>query len=282
MPFEQPALYEPAIAPPDPPPGAAIWFLFRGAELLVSEERAVLPAIGDASMLGLQALRAQYLGRLAGQHCFAAGVPAHATPPPGWAFQGLRRLFQHLEDATLALAGRALQLVEWDRNHLFCGACGSPTRVRQSERARECPNCSLVVYPRLAPVVMCLVRRGEELLLARSPRFPDGVYSAIAGFVEPGETLEQCVHREVQEEVGVRVSNLRYFASQPWPFPHSMMIAFFADHAGGEIAVDGVEIEAADWFRSGTLPKLPARISIARRLIDAAMVEIAEAAALRS
>ncbi len=282
MPFEQPTQYEPAIAPPDPAPGAATWFLFRGSELLVAEERAVLPVIDDASSLGLPAKRAQYLGRLDGAHCFTAAVPADAKPPPGWAFQGLRRLFQRLDEGTLALAGRALQLIDWDRTHLFCGACGTPTVVRLSERARECPSCSLVVYPRLAPVVMCLVRRGEEVLLARSPRFPQGVYSALAGFVEPGETLEQCVHREVQEEVGVRISNLRYFASQPWPFPHSMMIAFFADHAGGDIAADGVEIEAADWFRSATLPKLPARISIARRLIDAAMVEIAEGAALRS
>jgi NAD+ diphosphatase len=122
---------------------------------------------------------------------------------------------------------------------------------------------------------MCLVRRGRELLLARSPRFPKGVYSALAGFVEPGETLEQCVAREVHEEVGVRVTNLRYFASQPWPFPHSLMIAFFADHAEGEIKVDGIEIEAAQWFDCGNLPQLPAKISIARRLIDAAMGEIA-------
>ena len=132
----------------------------------------------------------------------------------------------------------------------------------------------MIVYPRLAPAVMCLARRGPELLLARSARFPRDMYSALAGFVEPGETLEQCVEREVQEEVGVQVRNLRYFGSQPWPFPHSLMIAFHAEFASGEITVDGVEIEDAQWFNIANLPRLPARISIARGLIDSAMAEM--------
>jgi NAD+ diphosphatase len=132
-----------------------------------------------------------------------------------------------------------------------------------------------VVYPRLAPAVMALVRRGrDEILLARSPRFAPGMYSALAGFVEPGETLEQCLHREVREEVGITVTNLRYFASQPWPFPHSLMIAFMADWAGGDIVIDEVEIVEAKWFRIADLPQLPQPISIARRLIDAAVREM--------
>jgi len=134
-----------------------------------------------------------------------------------------------------------------------------------------------VVYPRLAPAVMGLVRREKEILLARAPRFPKDMYSALAGFVEPGETLEQCLEREVYEEVGIKVRNVRYFASQPWPFPHSLMIAFFADYYSGEIRVDGTEIEDAQWFdvrNLENLPRLPARISIARRLIDAAKGEM--------
>jgi NAD+ diphosphatase len=121
---------------------------------------------------------------------------------------------------------------------------------------------------------MALVHRGRELLLARSPHFPPGMYSALAGFVEPGETLEQTLVREVREEVGIEVTNLRYFASQPWPFPHSLMIAFNADYAGGEIAPDPAEIEAAEWFSPERLPPvLPGKISISRRLIDAALGE---------
>lgn len=276
MPFERPWGYEPAIIPPEPPPERSRWFIFRRSQLLVSALPAPPspPFVPDPGALGLSASRIQYLGALKGEHCYAAVVADETEPPSGWVFQGLRALFGALEDTSLALAGRALQIIDWDRTHLFCGACGTPTVPRTVERSRECPACGLLAYPRLAPVVMCLVRRERSLLLARSPRFAKGVYSALAGFVEPGETLEQCVEREVLEEVGVRVANLRYFASQPWPFPHSLMIAFSADYAGGEIRVDGTEIEAAEWFSLAKLPQLPARISIARKLIDAALGEM--------
>ena len=145
---------------------------------------------------------------------------------------------------------------------------------RGNERAKECPACGFIAYPRIAPAVMCLIRRGREILLARSPRFAPGVYSALAGFVEPGETLEQCLAREVLEETAVTIANPRYFASQPWPFPHSLMIAFVADYAGGEITPAPDEIEDAQWFALDALPKLPNRISIARRLIDGVTAEM--------
>jgi NAD+ diphosphatase len=200
-------------------------------------------------------------------------VPA-GEAPEGHGWVGLRALFSVLEDAHFALAGRALQLLQWDRDHQHCGRCGTPTVPRAEERVRECPACRLTAYPRVAPAVMALVRRGRELLLGRSPHFPPGMYSALAGFVEPGETLEQCVAREVAEEVGVTVGNLSYFASQPWPFPHSLMIAFVCDWSGGEIRAQEGEIEAAGWFDVLQLPKLPSKISIARRLIDAVSMEI--------
>src|SRR6266571_5044448 len=161
--------------------------------------------------------------------------------------------------------------------HCFSAEAAADTAARTNERSRECTGCGLVAYPRLAPAVMGLVRRGRELLLARSPRFPEGMYSALAGFVEPGETLEQCLEREVYEEVGIHVCKARYFASQPWPFPHSLMIAFFAEYDSGDLRADGAEIEDAKWFdvrNFENLPRLPARISIARRLIDAAKGEM--------
>ncbi|MCW5627168.1 MAG: NAD(+) diphosphatase, partial [Burkholderiales bacterium] len=139
---------------------------------------------------------------------------------------------------------------------------------------RTCPKCGQTHYPRLAPVAMALIRRGDELLLARSPHFPPGMFSALAGFVEPGESLEECLHREVLEEVGVRVTNLRYFESQPWPFPHSLMVAFHCDWVDGTIVPQAGEIEAADWFPIDRLPMLPNRLSIARRLIDHAVTEM--------
>ena len=173
-----------------------------------------------------------------------------------------------------ALAFRAVQIVEWDRAHQFCGVCGAATETRRDERVRVCPVCAHAAYPRLSPAVMMLVRRGRELLLGRSSHFAPGVYSALAGFVEPGETLESCVEREVMEEVGIKVGALRYFGSQSWPFPNSLMIAFFADYASGQIVLQPEEIEDAQWFDVDGLPELPMPVSISRRLIDAAIAEI--------
>ena len=209
------------------------------------------------------------LGRLGGEHCFATEVAADAAPLPGASWEGLRTLFSVLDDRLFAIAGRALQLIDWDRSHQFCGRCGARTEPRLHERVRVCPACGLSAYPRVAPAVMALVRRGRELLLGRGPHFPAGMYSALAGFVEPGESLEQCVEREVAEEVGVEVAKLRYFASQPWPFPHSLMVAFTCEWAGGELRPQAGEIEDAGWFDVFQLPKLPSKISIARSLIDA-------------
>jgi NAD+ diphosphatase len=268
------------ITPPAELRVPALWFAFQGAQILVMRDGAGarLPSAVNPGELGLVATRSQYLGVLGDQHCFACELREDAAPPPGMHLSGLRALFGAVDESLFALAGRAFQIVDWDRSHQFCGRCGTPTRHRTGERARECPSCGQVHYPRIAPAVMALVRRDDELLLARSPHFPPGMYSALAGFVEPGETLEQTLMREVKEEVGINVTNLRYFASQPWPFPHSLMVAFFADYAGGEITPDPAEIEAADWFTVKRLPPaLPGKISISRRLIDAALQELGAA-----
>jgi NAD+ diphosphatase len=258
------------------PAADALWFVFRGSELLLQEQAGTMALPRHHTLEGdlknqLNQGLTLYLGELDGTDCHAGVIPAENTDE-GWRWIGLRQVFGLLPEAQFALAGRALQLLEWDRSHRYCGACGTATVHRDSERSRECPACALVAYPRLSPAVMCLVRRGDQLLLARSPRFPAGMYSALAGFVEPGETLEQCVQREVLEEVGIHVGKLRYFASQSWPFPHSLMIAFFGEYESGEITVDGIEIEAAAWFSPSQLPPLPANISIARKLIEAALM----------
>jgi NAD+ diphosphatase len=183
-------------------------------------------------------------------------------------------LFGVLDDSLFALVGHAVQIMDWDRSHQYCGRCGMPTEASGIERARICTACGQPHYPRIAPVVMALVRDGDRLLLARSPRFQSGVYSALAGFVEAGESLERSLAREVREEVGVEIAHPRYFSSQSWPFPHSLMIAFNCDYAGGEIRTDPVEIEAARWFSVDSLPDLPNPMSIARRLIDATIAAI--------
>jgi NAD+ diphosphatase len=184
------------------------------------------------------------------------------------AWTGLRGLFGLVDDALFALAGRAVQGVDWDRSHQYCGRCGTPTRDKAGERAKECPACGYVAYPRVSPAMMALVTRGRDVLLARAHRFPPGMFSALAGFVEPGETIEDCLAREVREEVGVEVCDLRYFGSQSWAFPHSLMIAFTAEYAGGELRCEDAEIAEARWFPVDALPALPPSVSIARRLID--------------
>jgi NAD+ diphosphatase len=273
MPFAAPLDYQSAHLAPEPLPPRGLWFVMRETRMLVAEPDNALPHHID--LVG-PTLRQQYLGTLAGAHCFSAEVAADTDAPAGWRWSDLRSLFGRLDDAVYALAGRAVQLIDWDRTHQFCGRCGTATVVKTSERSRECPSCGLTAYPRLAPALMALIRRmPDEILLARSPRFAPGVHSALAGFAEPGETLEQCLHREVFEEVGLRVRNLRYFASQPWPFPHSLMIAFICDYESGTINPDPNEIESAKWFKLDDLPQLPQPISIARRLIDAAVTEMA-------
>ena len=295
LPFASPSDYEHLCyceAPGRSPTGDH-WFVFRGDQLLVelgppdprpSDDPRVrqrpswakLPLLKNHNWLGDSAVRTLYLGRLAGVDCWAAELPREAqAPAEGHSWEGLRTLFSVLDDAHFALAGRALQLVDWDRTHQFCGRCGARTEAKRDERSRVCPACKLSAYPRVAPATMMLVRRDDELLLGRGRHFPPGMYSALAGFVEPGESLEQCVAREVAEEVGVRVNNIRYFASQSWPFPHSLMIAFVCDWVSGEIRPQEAEIEAANWFKVLQLPKLPSRISIARRLIDAVAGEMA-------
>lgn len=272
--MKTPRGFIPAHTLPVVVPAGALVFAFRGDRILVCGSRDVedrtpprLPTWAEATALGLDGT-AHFLGTIEGCECIALRLPSDAPEPPDWRYAGLRSLFFTLPEQLLALAGRASQIVEWDRTHRFCGACGAPTRDKDGERAKECPSCGLVAYPRVSPAMMVLVTRGNELLLARAHRFPQAMFSALAGFVEPGESIEDCVHREVLEEVGVRIEPPVYFDSQPWPFPHSLMIAYTAEYAGGDIRVDGAEIAEARWFRVDALPDLPSRISIARRLID--------------
>jgi len=249
---------------------ASYWILRCEHRLLTlsgSAPEGIFPS-GPAADFG-HPEQALHIGELHGFPCYAADV-AQLPEIPGGEATSLRAIFQLAGAETFALAGRATQLLDWQNNHRFCGKCGTPTTMKAGETAMQCPACGLLAYPRISPAVMVLVRYGDKLLLGRSPHFKPGVFSALAGFVEPGETLEECAAREVREEVGIEITNLRYFHSQPWPFPNSLMVAFFADYAGGTIAPDPKEIEAADWFPLDALPLLPDPVSISRRLIEAA------------
>jgi NAD+ diphosphatase len=210
----------------------------------------------------------QYLGELQEKPCYAVEVAAPGELPPDLEFSELRPLYGRLESDLFQAAGCALQVLGWDRTHQFCGRCGAPTAPGIQERFKQCPSCGLVNYPRISPAIIVAVTKGPRLLLARANRFQNNMYSVLAGYAEFGETLEDCVRREVREEVGLALKNIRYFGSQPWPFSNALMVAFTAEHAGGEIAIDGVEISDAGWFTADALPRIPEKLSIARRLID--------------
>ena len=249
--------FVPLLQPPDTPAiSDSLWFHVRGSEVWVAD--APLPGAGDPIFVGMLATAA----------CWAVELDAARPLPDDVAFSDLRSLYGRLSDVQWTVAGRAVQLVDWARTHRFCGRCGTPTAPSPGERAMRCPACGLLAFPRIAPAVITLVTRGEEALLARGVAFPVPMYSCIAGFVEPGETIEEAVRREVREEVGVAITNLAYVASQPWPFPHSLMLGFTADWAGGEIVIDQREIADAQWFRPDEMPMIPPGISIARKLID--------------
>ena len=246
-----------------------LWFAFRGDRLLVLEGDA--PRVLRASALedfGIESYFRQLVGSLDGSPCWAVEVPEGVEAPEGMQFLDLRGIFAAVDERFFAVAGRAKQVVGWHATHRFCGRCGGETEPAEGELAMRCTRCGMMHYPRVSPAVIVRVQRGGEVLLARSPGFPKGMRSVLAGFVEPGESIEETIHREVREEVGLEVENLRYFGSQPWPFPNSLMIGFAADYAGGEIRPEPGEIEDAGWYRADVLPQLPPNVSIARRMID--------------
>lgn len=244
-------------------------FAFRGNEMLLRESDLALPDAAAIEALGTDPANLFPVGMHGEAYCRATWLPRDTAPIAGFTFTGLRALFGRMDEATLAVAGRAFQIADWARSNRYCGACGHPMARAPGERAMKCA-CGHVAYPRISPAMMVLVKRGPDLLLARNVAAPPGRFSALAGFVEPGESVEEAIHREVREEVGVEVAGLRYFASQSWPFPGSLMLAFTAEHASGEPRPDRHEIAEARWFRPGEpLPELSPRQSISRALIEA-------------
>jgi NAD+ diphosphatase len=248
------------------------WFVFKSGKLLVSRDAEPLPVpfVSDPHGRDLGVGEdVQFLGRLDGSPCYSVEAGEGFPVPEGMEFVGLRRLFTEYGELFFRIAGIGSQLLTWDRTHRFCGACGALNKDSTVERAKVCPRCGLLQFPRISPAVIVAIVKEDMILLARGARFRNsGMFSVLAGYVESGETLEECVQREVMEEVGIEVGNIEYFASQQWPFPHSLMVGFTAEYRAGEITEDQVEILEAGWFKSDNLPEIPEKPSIARRLID--------------
>lgn len=248
----------------------ALWLVFQDGRLLVSSDpaRGLLPEVRDIGWFGFGERPRHYLGELDGKPVFTLAAEAADVAPADYYFEELRRLMGMLDSSLFRIAGRAIQILEWQRNHVFCGRCGSRTGLHAVERAVVCPACGFSQYPRINPCVIMLVTRGEELLLARSARFNRPMYSTLAGFIEAGETAEETLHREVLEEVGLKVRNPVYFGSQSWPFPSNLMLGFHVEYESGEIVMQEDEIVDARFFHHSQLPMVPPPGSIAHALIN--------------
>lgn len=200
---------------------------------------------------------------------FAAAVAEDAALLPGMELVPLRHAFMLLGEGYVELLSKAYQIIQWDKSHRFCGACGTKTSYRGDKWEKHCPRCAMLFYPRISPAIIVCIKKANAILMARSPHFPPGAYGLIAGFVEPGESVEAAVHREVFEEVGIKINNIRYFASQSWPFPHSLMLGFTADYLAGDLVIDPTEIESAGWYSADNLPGSPtSQFSITYKMIE--------------
>lgn len=245
--------------------------LFYKDEVMVKGESGIwqMLTMKDVNILHIETTAIQYIGELNGSSYYGANI-ADKPELPGFDFIKLRQLSQHAAREYWAIAFRAYHVMNWLKNNRYCGRCGHAMKLvtEVQELAVSCPDCSNIVYPRISPAIIVAVLKDDRILLAHSSRFPPGRYSVIAGFVEPGETMENCVRRELQEEVGIEVDNIEYFGSQPWPFPDSLMVAFTASYSSGKITVDQNEILDADWFTAHALPNIPEKGTISRQLID--------------
>jgi len=262
--------FSPSVDFPGEPEPDACCFVYAESRLLVKTTGAApeIPSFCEVASQGIDLSHPLFLGRCRGRACYAVPSATRREAIPGAEFCELRTLFSRLADPWYDIALRGLHLAGWDGACRFCSRCATPLQARTDIRAKECPACGRLEFPRISPAVIMLVEKDDTLLLARSPRFKSEMWSVLAGFVEPGESLEDAVRHEVQEETGIAVKDIAYFGSQPWPFPDSLMIGFTARYASGEIKIDGDEICEAGWFRADNLPPIPGRLSIARRLID--------------
>lgn len=269
-------------------PGVALaphhWVLgvLNGQLLRRSDNAVPLHRQHELSSATLPVSQALHIGRWRGESCFAVEfsgceqelLGALNTAAGGYELVTLRSQLHALDDMLFGLAGRALQLLHWSTYHRFCGYCGAATQPVHSERALQCSACETLFYPKIAPCVIGVIVRGDQCLLARNARFREGMFSAIAGFIEPGETVEDALRREIHEEVGVSVDQLEYIGSQSWPFPSQLMLGYIAHYHSGEICVDGEEIVEAEWFSPDNLPQVPPPETISGLLIQTYLTRV--------
>lgn len=240
-------------------------------ELLVHEESGTWQPLPHSALrfLDLNPLERHHLGSYQGIPCFVIRVEKTESLPEPYHWESLRGLLARgaITSDAFDLVSCAMQIFDWDKSHQFCGQCGQATVPHESERARLCSHCNTRYYPRISPCVIMLVTKGEECLLAQHTQSRSHFYSALAGFIEPGESVENALRREVAEEVSLSVAKLSYFGSQPWPFPGQLMLGFHAEFDSGEIEIQEEEIVDAKWFHYSDLPQIPPASTLSGMLI---------------
>lgn len=247
----------------------SIGFIIQNDELLLLKKNNELPSDEEIKLLAHLFLRRFELGSLNSLDYFCAEIDQEIFIPEDFKVLSLRHALSLLNDSIYRIAVKAYSVIRWDKNHQFCSCCGGRTVHKGPGFERSCIFCHLSFFPRISPSIIVLIKKADHLLMARSPHFLPGVYGLIAGFVDVGESIEEAVHREVREEIGIKIKNLNYFGSQQWPFPDSLMIAFTADYCSGDITINSDEIEEAGWYKYDNLPGRPqTSVSIATKLID--------------
>ncbi|EKD69926.1 MAG: hypothetical protein ACD_46C00695G0001 [uncultured bacterium] len=257
----------------------SFWFIFQNEKLLLTSTIQSHSPLSLDEIFNIQsALTRQYCLMDTSQYqVFCAELPTDFTMPDGLTIIPLKKALELLHSDWYNIAAKASAIIDWDKNHQYCGRCSNPTIHRENTFERYCPICNLVFYPRISPSIIVLIQKNDHILMARGHHFTPGVYGLIAGFVEPGESLEDAVHREVKEEINIKIKNLTYFGSQAWPFPDSLMMGFIAEYASGEIQIDPKEIAEAGWYRYDALPGRPSsQISIANRLLNDVIAKLSK------
>jgi len=251
------------------PTRPALWFFCQEDNFWVLDnEKIPQQSLDDLGLVFDNTAPKYLLGYHHGLPCILVDLQHQNIDLPQGQWRGMREAMLQSDEVLAALLGRAWQVANFVRTHQFCGQCGKRMFTIHWEVAAQCRGCGHRAYPRISPAVIMAVVKGDQVLLAKNKRNKGEIYSVLAGFVEVGESLEQTVAREVKEEVGIEIKNIRYFGSQPWPFPHNIMVAYVADYDRGDIVIDENELIAADWYSADNLPDIPGEHSIARHLID--------------
>lgn len=248
----------------------AYWFIFNGGDIMLQKlddgtytipqgDNAPLPIKTDTHVLNVSPM-----DNGTEVKAFRIDKPVNEA---NFEMCGLRQSFYKLSQELYLKAGKCNELLYWDRNTQFCGVCGSSMNM-DTDISKRCPNCGKTVWPMLATAIIVLINRGDDLLLVHAKNFKTDFYGCIAGFVETGESLEEAVKREVMEETSLTIKNLRYFKSQPWPYPCGLMVGFFAEYESGELKLQESELSRGNWFNKNSLPTIPEKLSLARMLID--------------